>query len=101
MSFDQHHPTLQWQQSTAVSTHRASLMPELSQRFKDILENLGEDSSRPGLVDTPRRAAQALLFFTKGYEDNIEHAVKNAVFEENHDEMVSSTFSFSDHILCI
>ena len=62
-------PTLQWQPSTVVSSNRASLMPEMAKKFKNILEDLGEDPSRPGLVDTPKRAAQALLYFTKGYED--------------------------------
>ena len=64
-------PRLEWQQSTAVSSDRASLMPALASSFRNILEDLGEDSSRPGLVDTPDRAAKALLFFTKGYEDRL------------------------------
>ena len=34
------------------------------------------------------RAAKALMFFTKGYEDSIETAVKNAVFHEQTDEIV-------------
>lgn len=44
-------------------------MPAMAERFKHIIEDLGEDPRRPGLVDTPQRAAKALLFFTKGYED--------------------------------
>ena len=64
-------PRLEWQQSTAVSSARASLMPALASSFRNILEDLGEDSSRPGLIDTPDRAAKALLFFTKGYEDRL------------------------------
>lgn len=52
-----------------MSANRASLMPGMAEKFKHILEGLGEDPDRPGLVDTPKRAAQALLFFTKGYED--------------------------------
>ena len=40
------------------------------------------------MVPAPLRAAKAILFFTKGYEDSIEHAVKGAVFDEHHDEMV-------------
>ncbi len=94
-------PRLEWQQSTAVSSTRAQLMPGLAAKFKEILGDLGEDASRQGLEDTPRRAAQALLFFTKGYEDSIEHAVQNAVFEENHDEMVVvkeiEMFSMCEH----
>ena len=62
-------PKLQWQPSTVVSANRAGLMPQIAENFKQVLEGLGEDPERPGLVDTPKRAAQALLFFTKGYED--------------------------------
>ena len=60
---------LQWQMSTPVSVSRASLMPAIADRYKTIISDLGEDVNRAGLVDTPKRAAQALLFFTKGYED--------------------------------
>ena len=41
-----------------------------------------------GLLATPMRAAKALMFFTKGYEDSIETAVKNAVFHEQTDDIV-------------
>ena len=78
-------------------------MPEIASKYADILSHLGDDLSRPGLVDTPKRAAQALLYFTKGYEDSVEHAVKNAVFQENHDEMVVvkeiEMFSMCEHHL--
>ncbi len=62
-------PKLQWQLSTTVSAARASLMPNIADMYKRMLDDLGEDSERPGLIDTPKRAAQAMLFFTKGYED--------------------------------
>ena len=62
-------PNLQWQLSTTVSASRANLMPVIAEKYRTIISDLGEDTSRAGLVDTPRRAAQALLFFTKGYED--------------------------------
>lgn len=55
---------------------------------RTILTELGEDVDREGLLDTPERYARAMLFFTKGYEDNIRDVVKRAVFEEDHDEMV-------------
>lgn len=53
-----------------------------------ILTELGEDVEREGLLETPERYARAMLYFTKGYEDNIRDVIKNAVFEEDHDEMV-------------
>lgn len=55
---------------------------------KTILSELGEDPDREGLLETPERYARAMLFFTKGYEDNIKDVIKRAVFEEDHDEMV-------------
>lgn len=55
---------------------------------KTILHELGEDVNREGLLETPERYARAMMFFTKGYEDNIRDVIKRAVFEENHDEMV-------------
>ena len=54
-------------------------------------------------MDTPRRAAEAMMFFTKGYDDNIEKAVQNAVFHEDTDEMVVvkdiEMFSLCEHHL--
>lgn len=61
----------------------------ISDAVKTILEELGEDTTREGLLDTPQRYAKAMLFFTKGYQTNImDDVIKNAVFEEDHDEMV-------------
>ena len=47
-------------------------LEKVSGAFKTILQNLGEDADREGLQKTPMRAAKALFFFTKGYEENIE-----------------------------
>ena len=58
-------PNLKWQMSTPISQTRADLVPVIANKYRDILRDLGEDTNREGLLDTPLRAAQALLFFTK------------------------------------
>merc|ERR1712042_150060 len=56
--------------------------------YRNIISQLGEDPNREGLLDTPMRAAKAMVFFTKGYQETVQQVVKNAVFTEPTDEMV-------------
>lgn len=63
-------------------------MKKLSGAVRTILECVGEDPNREGLLATPRRYAEAMLFFTKGYGGDLEAIVKDAVFQEDYDEMV-------------
>ena len=55
---------------------------------RTILECIGEDPEREGLVKTPERWAKALTFMCSGYELRPEDVTNGAVFAENHDEMV-------------
>ncbi|EDO16043.1 hypothetical protein Kpol_1067p15 [Vanderwaltozyma polyspora DSM 70294] len=76
----------------------------IADAVKVILEELGEDVTREGLLDTPQRYAKAMLYFTKGYQTNImDDVIKNALFEEDHDEMVIvrdiEIFSLCEHHL--
>ena len=56
--------------------------------FKSLIEKIGEDPSREGLLDTPKRAAKAMEFITRGYHQNVDDVVNNAIFESDTDEMV-------------
>jgi len=64
------------------------LSPHLSHHYKAILEALGEDSSREGLLNTPTRAAKAMQFLTKGYQQSLEEIVNGAIFESDNDQMI-------------
>lgn len=55
---------------------------------RTLLECVGENPKREGLLATPSRYAKALLFLTKGYEANVDKIVNNALFHEGHNEMV-------------
>ena len=53
-----------------------------------FLEQLEEDPKREGLLDTPRRVAEAYEFLTSGYHKDIKDVMNNALFNEKYDEMV-------------
>lgn len=56
--------------------------------FKKMIENIGEDVNREGLLNTPARAARAFQYITKGYQEDIDKIVNNAIFESDNDEMI-------------
>jgi GTP cyclohydrolase I len=60
----------------------------MENNFTEILKSLGEDVTREGLVNTPRRAAAALRFLTRGYTQNLDEMINGAIFESDMDEMV-------------
>lgn len=56
--------------------------------YSEIISAIGEDLSRPGLRDTPLRAAKAIQFLTRGYQQNIDDVINNAMFPSDSEEMV-------------
>jgi len=61
---------------------------EIAFHYSKILELLGEDISREGLLKTPERVAKALMFMTKGYKQDPEQILLSAVFAEDYKQMV-------------
>jgi len=60
----------------------------MDELYRQILEKVGEDTERAGLLKTPYRAAAAMKFFTQGYEQSLEEILNNAIFEEDNNQMV-------------
>ncbi|PTU29170.1 GTP cyclohydrolase I FolE [Stenotrophobium rhamnosiphilum] len=57
-------------------------------QFRAIIEAVGENPEREGLVRTPLRAAKAMQYLTQGYEQDINEIVNGAIFESENDQMV-------------
>ena len=68
--------------------YNIDITEEVKERYKNIIEELGENSAREGLVKTPERAAKAMQFLTQGYYLDAEAILKSAMFKESYNEMV-------------
>ena len=82
---------------------REVMITRLSKVYRELLEIIGEDPDRQGLKKTPERAAKAMWFFTHGYQVKLPEMLNEAIFNEDHDEMVIvkdiEMFSLCEHHL--
>ena len=60
----------------------------MEKHWAAIIESIGENLERPGLVDTPKRAAKAFEFLTRGYAQSVDDVVNEALFPTDSSEMV-------------
>ena len=69
-------------------TAKEEVRRQLAYHYRSILELLGEDVNREGLLRTPERIAKAMQFLTKGYGQDPEEIISSAMFRENYRQMV-------------
>lgn len=60
----------------------------MREHYANIIASIGEDLNRPGLLDTPDRAAKAFQFLTRGYQQSLEEVVNGALFPSDSQEMI-------------
>ena len=68
--------------------HEETALGSMANAVYSLLQGVGEDPGREGLLLTPERVAKSLRFLTKGYHQDPEQLLKKAVFTESYDEMV-------------
>lgn len=74
---------------------------QLSKKYEQILDGIGENTQREGLLKTPERVAKAMAFLTSGIGTEPAEILKSALFTEDNDEMVLvrdiEVFSLCEH----
>ena len=61
---------------------------KMASHYKEIIETLGEDVNREGLIKTPERVAKAMHYLTQGYDQDPREILLGALFKENYRQMV-------------
>ncbi len=74
-------------------TRESNRLPErdldrITNAYREVLQSIGEDIDREGLLRTPGRAARALEFLTQGYRQNLDEIINGAVFESSASEII-------------
>lgn len=75
----------------------------MEEQIRSIIKSIGEDPDREGLRKTPSRVAAALAYMTRGYMEDPEKVINNAIFTEDYEEMILQKdidfFSLCEHHL--
>ena len=84
-----------------IDKYDEKAISSLSEKYKSILGEIGEDTEREGLLKTPERVAKALAFMTSGMDSVPSDILNSAIFTEENDEMVLvrniEIFSLCEH----
>lgn len=67
---------------------QSEIIEKIAGHYKAIIELIGEDPEREGLVKTPQRAAKALYYATRGYRQNLESVIHGALFHTDESQLV-------------
>jgi len=84
-----------------IDSYDEDAISKLAEAYRTILDGIGEDVQREGLVKTPERVSKALAFMTSGMNTNPSEILNSALFTEDNDEMVIvrdiEVFSLCEH----
>jgi len=64
------------------------MIEDFTSSYRKIIEGIGDDPDREGLLKTPERAAKAMAFLTRGYHQDLDEVINGAVFPSDNDQMV-------------
>ncbi|TFG74525.1 MAG: GTP cyclohydrolase I FolE [Flavobacteriales bacterium] len=71
-----------------LEDYNIDITNDVKNGYTRIIDEIGEDVYREGLVKTPERAAKAMLYLTQGYKQDAEKILRGAMFKEDYDDMV-------------
>lgn len=71
-----------------IDQYNPEIIERISQKYKEIIKDIGENPEREGLTKTPERVAKAMQFLTHGYDLNPSGILRSAMFKEEYKQMV-------------